>query len=254
MSRNTLYKSDTFINDNIFYLFNKTIYEYDMKEAGFSLSKAYKLLSSTKIEELSRMKKDRRKIELGNIQRADDTYKERLKQAFEEARRMFFEANELQMDDIISIKKDAIFTTRHCEFQQFLDHIEFRPKNEYSSYIRLNKKIEMYYNQTNLDIKGLGDDAINYHKDYMINFINLYFNKMETESVGTILGFMRRFIDRYKQRELPVGYYRRFDRDPRFDTYDDEIKYYEYWEEHKDDLDIRFNYNEVLIKLIKIPL
>ena len=50
MERNRLYESDTFINDNIFYLFNKTIYEFDMREAGYNLSIAYKLLSKDKIE------------------------------------------------------------------------------------------------------------------------------------------------------------------------------------------------------------
>ena len=52
MQRNTLYKSDTFINENIFYLFNKTIYEFDMKNAGYNLSRAYKLLPDDKLEEL----------------------------------------------------------------------------------------------------------------------------------------------------------------------------------------------------------
>ena len=117
MQRHTLYKSDTFINDNIFYLFNKTIYEYDMKSAGYNLSRAYKLLPESKLEELGRLKKERRSIEIGNIQRVNPEYKERLKLAFEEARRMFFEANDLQQNDIISIKKDAIFTTKYCENQ-----------------------------------------------------------------------------------------------------------------------------------------
>lgn len=254
MERNTLYKSDTYVNDNIFYLFNKTIYEFDMKTAGYNLSRAYKLLPEDKLEELGRLKKERRTIEIGKLQRDNKEYKDRLMQAFEEARRMFFEANELQVTDIIAIKKDAIFTTKYCNFQNFLEYIEFRPKNEYSSYIRLNKKIELYYSPDKLDIKGLSDEAISYHQEYMIHFIKLFFHKMETEDTCTILGFMRRFIDRYKKRELPVGYYRRFDRDPRFDTYDDSMKFYEYWEDQKEDLDITFNYIEVLIKLIKIPL
>jgi hypothetical protein len=225
-----------------------------MREAGYNLSIAYKLLSKDKIEELGRMKKDRRKIEIGKLQRDNKEYKERLAKAFQEARRMFFEINNLQVDEIISIRKDAIFTTRYCEYQKFLDCIEFRPKNEYSSYIRLNKKIELYYSQDKMDIKGLSDETIDYHKDYMIHFIRLFFQKMETEDSAAVLGFMRRFIDRYKRRELPIGYYRRFDRDPRFDTYDDSLKFYEYWEDQKDDLNIKFNYTEVLIKLIKIPL
>lgn len=255
MINNTLYKYDTYTNDNIFYLFNKTIYEYDMKNAGYNLSRAYKLLPEDKLEELGRLKKDRRTIEIGKLQRNNKEYKEKLIKAFEEARRMFFEANDIQIDEIISIKKDAIFVTRHCEFQKFLDYIEFRPKNEYSSYIRLNKKVELYYSQDKLDVKGLGDETIEYHKDYLLHFISLFFKKMETENTSTVLGFMRRFIDKYKNRELPVGYYRRFDRDPRFDTVEnDGVKFYEYWEEQKHELNITFNYIEVLIKLIKIPL
>ena len=254
MGQNTLYKSDTFVNDNIFYLFNKFIYEYDMKDAGYNLSKAYKLLPESKLEELGRYKKERRTIEIGNLQRSDSIYKERLKQAFEEARRMFFEANELETNDIISIKKDAIFTSRRCDFQKFLNYIEFRTKHEYTSYIRLNKKIELYYSPYEMDVKGLGKETIDYHKDYMIKFINQFFEKMETDETDNILRFMRRFIDSYKRRELPVGYYRRFDRDPRFDTYDDSLVFYEYWEDQKNDLDISYNYKEVLIKLIKIPL
>ena len=254
MGQNTLYKSDTFINDNIFYLFNKMIYEYDMKDAGYNLSRAYKLLPESKLEELGRYKKERRTIELGNLQRADSEYKERLKQAFEEARRMFFEANDLETNEIISIKKDAIFTTKRCDFQKFLDFIEFRPKHEYSSYIRLNKRIELYYSPYELDIKGLGDQSIEYHKDYMIKFIKQFFEKMETDEVDKVLGFLRRFIDRYKARELPIEYYRRFDRDPKFDTFDSSLVFYEYWEENKEDLDISYNYNNVLLKLVKIPL
>lgn len=103
MERNTLYKSDTFINDNIFYLFNKTIYEYDIKNAGYNLSRAYHLLPESKLEELGRLKKERRTIEIGKIQRSDKEYKERLMKAFEEARRMFFEVNNIKTFEIHSI-------------------------------------------------------------------------------------------------------------------------------------------------------
>lgn len=252
--QHTLYKSDTFINDNIFYLFNRSIYEYDMKNAGFNLSRAYKLLPQEKLEELGRMKKERRTIEIGKIQRSDERYKENLKKAFEEARRMFFEANNLEVNDIISIKKDAIFTIKRCDFHEFLEYIDFREKHNYTSYIRLNRKVELYYSDQQMDIKGMSDETIKYHKDYMIHFIHLFFHKMETEDSTTVLKFLRRFIDKYKNRELDIEYYRRFDRDPYFDVIGDEMKYYEYWDDRKEDLDITYNYFEVLIKLIKIPL
>ena len=250
----TLYNQDLFLNDNIFYLFNKSIYEYDMKNAGFNLTKAYKLLPVSKIEELGRMKKDRRTIEIGKIQRKDDSYKIKLIQAFKEARRMFFEMNELENSDIISIKKDAIFTTKKCNFQKFLEYIEFREKNYYTSYIRLNRKVELYYSERQMDIKGLGKDTIEYHKDYIIHFLHLYFKKMECDEKSNVLDFIRKFIDKYKRRELALGYYRRFDRDPYYQVLNDANKYYEYWEENKDEIDISYNFFEVLIKLAKIPL
>ena len=45
---------DLYINPNIFYLFNKEIIEYDMKEAGFSLIQEYKLLDEKEIEKLKK--------------------------------------------------------------------------------------------------------------------------------------------------------------------------------------------------------
>lgn len=249
-----LYIKDNSINDNILYLFNKSIYEFDMKNAGYNLSCAYNLLPVSVIEKLSKYKKDKRTIEIGKLQRMDDKFKNNLQEAFKDARKLFFEANNLDENDIISVKKDAIFTTKYCKNQRFLNYIEFRQKNQYSSYIRLNKKIELYYSPIKMDIKGLGSDSINYHNDYMIKFIKSYFNKMETDTAENTLRHLRSFIDKYKLRELNVEYYRRFDKDPYFDLINDDVKYYDYWDHEKNDLDISFNYFEVLIKLAKIPL
>ena len=48
-----LWKNDSFINQNIPYLFNQEIIEYDMKEAGFSLTKEFQLLDKKIIEKLN---------------------------------------------------------------------------------------------------------------------------------------------------------------------------------------------------------
>ena len=60
-----LWKNDNFINDNIPFLFSKDIYEYDMKDAGFSLTQEFKLLPQSKIDYLAKLKKDKRKVEMG---------------------------------------------------------------------------------------------------------------------------------------------------------------------------------------------
>ena len=71
-----LWKHDSFINENIPFLFNKEIIEYDMKDAGFSLTQEFNLLPLDKITYLSKLKKDRRKVEMGLIERDNSTYRD----------------------------------------------------------------------------------------------------------------------------------------------------------------------------------
>jgi hypothetical protein len=251
---NEIYLRDSFINPNVAYLFNTEIVEYDMKEAGFSLVQEYELLPKTVIEDLKKIPKEQRKIEIGNLQRQSDKLKSDLKTAFALARERFFDLNVLDKEDIISIKKDAIFTTKKCNIQEIGDYIVFRPKNTYTSYIHMYTHLEFYYNPTTLDIKGIGDEKLVYHEDYMIKFLKNFFHKMETEDPIKVIEYTKRFIDKYKKMELEVGYYRNFDVKSEFHLKDKSAVFMDYWEDSKEDLDITYNYFNILMKLIKIPL
>lgn len=249
-----IWEKDTFLNDNILYTFNKDIIEYDMKEAGFSLIQEFNLLPKDTITELKELGKEKRKIKIGKIQIKNDELKNNLKLAFKEARRIFFELNKLDDSEVISIKKDAIFVTRYCKHTTIGKYIEFRPKNYYTSYIRLGKRLELYYNPETMGIKGIGEENVEYHKKYMIKFLRLYFKKMETEDSKIVLDFTRAFIDKYKSRDLELGYYRNFNEKSDFTIIGDDNKYMQYWEDEKDQVDISYNYFNILLKLIKIPL
>lgn len=250
-----VWKRDLFVNDNIPFLFNKEIIEYDMKEAGFSLTKEFNLLPDDIISKLNKYGKEKRKVELGKIQRDNKEYAKLLKESFKSARKMFFELNNLDVLNIVSIKKDAIFTTKKCSVNNIGEHILFRPKNIYTSYIQLSKNMEFYYNETSLDIKGLNDEAYKLHEEYMISFIKKYFKMMETSDKDSVLRFVRNFIDKYKRKELEVGYYRVFNSKSNFELLDsDDFEFMDYWEEDKDDLDISYNYMNILLKLAVIPL
>lgn len=250
----TLWKHDSYINKNVPFLFNKEIIEYDMKEAGFSLTQEFQLLDKKEIEKLKKYRKDNRKIELGKIQRNNETYKKGLKNAFETARQMFFEANDIEDSDIVSIKKDAIFASKTCKNHEFLEYIDFRPKHFYTSYIQLPNNIELYYSPNELSIKGIDDEKTGLHQNGMIHFINLFFKKMETEDTATVIEFTKRFIDKYKRRELGVEYYRTFDHKSKFYVSEDGTEFNDYWDDNKDELDITYNFYNVLLKLIQIPL
>ena len=132
-----------------------------MKEAGFSLIQEFNLLPKDTITELKELGKEKRKIKIGKIQIKNDELKNNLKLAFKEARRIFFELNKLDDSEVISIKKDAIFVTRYCKHTAIGKYIEFRPKNYYTSYIRLGKRLELYYNPETMGIKGIGEEKLN---------------------------------------------------------------------------------------------
>lgn len=250
-----LFAKDSFVNTNIPYLFNANIIEYDMKEAGFSLTKELKLLSDKTIESLTHMSKEKRKIELGKIERANPKYKEEKKNAFIYGRELFFKKNNLEDNDVISIKKDAIFVKRTCDYTQFGEYIDFRPKHQYTSYIQFEKRKEFYYSPSEYAFKGISDKLLKMHEEYMINFMCNYCRMMETSDKKRVLSFLRRFIDKYKAKELNIGYYRRFDIKSNYDIIGQEdVIYMDYDEENIDDINILFNYQNIILKLVKIAV
>ena len=238
-----LYEKDLFINPAIPFLFNKNITEYDMKNAGFSLIKEFKLLSDSDIDKLDKLPKDKQKVKIGILRRDNKDFSKALSVSFKLAREEFFKENDLNDNDIISIKKDAIFTCKNCSKQKIGSYIDFRDKNHYTSYIHLNNKIEVYYSLNQIDIKGLSKKNIELHKDEMVSLISEFCRRMETQSNEKVLSWFKQFIDKYKKREVNEGYYRTFNADSGF-MLDNENKVF----------DISYNYYNVLLKLVQIPL
>ena len=254
-----IYKKDTFLNKNIFYLFNREIVEYDMEDAGFSLIQEFGLLPDKEIERLKKKGKQKRKIAIGIIQKNDKKFRTDLKEAFSMARESFFISNGLEEEDVISIKKDAIFTKRRCEVEKVGSYINFRKKHEYTSYILLGTKkgkpLEIYYGPFDFAVKGISDSLLAYHEDYMIDFMKRFFSKMQTSDKTSVLQFMRRFVDKYKRRALEMGYYRNFNIVSDFTIINEpDVVYMDYDSSAIEDIDISYNYFNILLKLLKIPL
>ena len=197
-------------NDDIEYLINNVIIEYDMREAGMSIIKAFKLLGINTIKSLEEMDKKERIIEVGRIQGRDKDFSQRLLAKFAELRSLFMEANNLASERIIAVKKDAIFTIDYCENIKF-GLIEFRPKNTYSSYIRLseNSNIELLYSNSSIEVKGIQEFSLNKHRLHTLEFLKIYFSKLENKD-SFLKRILMKQIDSYKLGELEEEYYLEF--------------------------------------------
>ena len=225
----------TYYNPNIEYIFNNEIIEYDMKNAGINIIQHFKLLPQDQVDKLLNLDKTERHIAVGKLQRNDKGLSSAMSEKFAEMRGLFVSANNLSVDNIISVKKDAIYTVGSCQNLKF-GKVEFIPKNRYSSYIRFtdSMNIEIYYNPRGTDIKGIGESGVNKHRLYMLHFLSKIVSYLETKNASLKI-FLRSFIDQYKGMELDAGYYIEFNNMSR-------------------ELNPMYNYQNVLIPLVQISL
>lgn len=258
-----LWEKTIWLNSDIDFIFGANIVEYDMKSAGLSLIKEFKLLDDNTISELDKMTKLAKNKKIGLLQRADKEFTSRLSLAFKEARRRFMVANNLAVENILSIKKDAIFVINSfCKVLKF-GHIEFQRKNTYTTFFKLNK-IEFFFNieTKQIDLKGLGqgeelEKVIELHGNYLLDFM-LKFATLREYGVSTksMRKFLRNFIVDYRGRNLDINYYRELDKGLGYELYDEALGEYIKVSEtdDKNNVNITSNYIHYILPLAGLYL
>ena len=256
-----LWSKDKYTDDNISYIINNTIIEYDMQSAGFNLIKEFDLLPECDkymIDRWEKMDKMQRKVSIGWYEKKHPEFKKVKRDAFARARRLFFIANNVEDFEVLAIKKDAIFLLREATELEF-GYIKFVPKNEYTDYVILNN-VEVYHERGKIDIKGIQDEIVLRHKDGWLKAISFIFAKMKTangkEEVAT---FLKELMYEYKTLDLPIDFYREFNKSSlylsnmtldgkaiEFKELPEEVTVY--------DLNITYNLLSVIIPLINIVL
>jgi hypothetical protein len=232
------------------------ITEYDMKEAGFSLIKEFSLLPNNVISTLSKLTKQERTIRIGKLMKSDQfNLSEELMESFIEARRLFFESNELESQDILSIKKDAIFVIdKSCDYLDFGDNIHFVPKNKYSSFIKLDG-IELYYSawKDTMDIKKTSN------KDNpLFGHIKKILKSNETVSKDNLFQLLQKFRSDYLNFRLETECYRELNIENKFRINSDMVSNLVLTdrldESLVDYINIEYNYIHIVIPLISVLL
>lgn len=247
-----LYTKSLFVNKSYDYIVGANIKEYDMKSGGFNILISYNALSKETIENLRAMPKEKRNIVIGKMQIKNKELSKILNQGFEDYRKKFFEANEIEDINILAIRKDAIFTVNTKVKQKTFDNIVFSSKNKYSSYYLLDNKQFLFSKSRNLlDIKGINDETLKLHENYMLAFMKKLFALNEVSNRAAC-DYLYDFANKYRNKELKKGFYRELNLQSKYRLKDKTIGGCAVIGNivKKKDIDISYNYNTFIRPLI----
>lgn len=194
------------------WLINKHLREYDLSKANISLLLEYGFISKKRYDEIFNMPREQREITVGLMQRDNPELSKGLSNCFKDARRRFFEINELNPDNVLYIDKDSITTIDTLvPYTRISDNLEFKLKNEYSSFYRLQYIDFLYYCNgaiENFRLKGAGKQVPTKHKEHFMQFLLALAYTAQTDTVENCILMIKDFYYNYTHRLLDREFYR----------------------------------------------
>jgi hypothetical protein len=239
-----------YLNKDILYLKNTQIAEYDIKSAGFTVIKSKGLLPKEEIQQLETIDKQQRNILIGKRILSFPRLSEEIITTLENVRKDFVVLNELYEDDILSIKKDAMFIIKKNPQVLQIGDFEFRPKTKYTSYCYVNQK-EFYFSSLTdeLDVKGISEESRELQKDYLLKDIKKILSMSEKLSTDQLFTFLKQYRSKYLNKQLNKEVYRDMS-NGKFSIngyYFDSVA-----DEELENVDISQNYINYLVPLFKV--
>ena len=215
-------------SSRIEYILDNIIREFDISKANISVLRDANVLSEEQYQYYLNAPRMERQIAIGKLQGSNTAVSEILKSGITNARRVFLESNNVQDSEVLYIRNDAIAVigSRWISQLQVSDHVAFRESAHYTAFYKFNT-IDMLYlydaikNEEHLDLKGLGDEAISLHKDFMIDFLCELFYTAQTRGVEEALQILDNVHSQYINMQMPIGYYREFNSKAGFKLHDD---------------------------------
>lgn len=198
---------------NINYIFGRYIREYDIQKANISVLYELGVLSKEKYDMLFNADRMSRQVYIGKLIREDSSIGQAIKTGIMNAKNIFFEKNNIDSRDILSIKNDAVFIIDKVPMNVSFGKIHFVLKNTYNTYIKLDK-LQIYYGNNLedeiVDVKGIKDiDLETYHMSFLSIIIE-FIRNMNSFGPEKALDFINSVMDMYIRRELDIECYRCF--------------------------------------------
>lgn len=190
------------------------ITEYDISSANITMLRKYNKISEDYYCYLSKLPKYNREVEIGLLIQSDRSYYDIIRDGIIEAKKMLFMSNNIDMNNIVRIANDAVYinSSNDLTYTEF-DTVVFKKKSQHNCMLRLDKLIfflSFNYNTDyiNIDIKGLNDNAINLHSNYLINSIVEAIYILERSTIDEALKCVQQLYENYIHLRLPKEYYR----------------------------------------------
>lgn len=231
---------------------HSSIIEWDIRSGNTSMMREYQLAPENLISKIEKMNKNERVKTVGIMMKKKD-FSKALEESFNDAMKRFIKVNQIEEDEIVSIKRDAIYLrAKEPKLTQLGDHITFRPKGSYVAFLLMNG-YEFYLKSTGtFDIKGISDELIPLHENGLLDFIKTFLQDFDYDTIG-LNQYCKEFVSVYKRKELPFDYYREFDNTSAFRLVEgtSEYRVSEIGESDVDALQIDYNYKNFILPLIQ---
>lgn len=219
---NDLWEKDNY-RSCINFIIGNMIREYDITKANISVLRDANAITEDQYQYFLNCPKLEREIEIGKMRGANPELTSILKNGIANARKIFIEKNDIYNSDILAIRNDsiAIIGFKSIKTLNITSRVSFRLDGTYTSFYHLNN-LDLFYlfdsvtQVENFDIKGMNDQAILLHKDYMIDFLSEVFCQTQIDGVRQSIRTIQSFYDQYINLSLPVGYYREFNSGSRY--------------------------------------
>lgn len=231
------------------FIHNNEIIEWDIKSANTSLMSYYNLQPEDLIQTLASMPKAQREISVGKLMRKDKEFTKALEESFNKIVDEFISMNNLTWDNIVSVKRDAVFVKNHAIKYTTFGAVNFIPKNCYK-HVLLLPRYEIYISDSKTDVKGIPDEKLALHLNGILDFVNTSLNI--ADNFITLHKYFKEYVNTYKKKELEFDHYREFNPDSLYriggeypmlaeEMIEDDIEW----------LDISYNYINVVMPTIQ---
>ena len=231
--------------------YRNLVYSYDMRSAGLSVLREKGLVSREEGERLAALPKQERVVTIGKMCREDGDLVLDLENGIKDAVYEFCRENDIQEEDIISIKKDALYTTKPASHLNYGEYIRWVEQQRYHCFYNF-REVEVYFVRNGpMDVKGLTEEGRQLHRQHWMVILQSLLSSAMSENIHTRMLAFRSLRRKYLRQELFPECYREFNRNSKHrwkcqigglavyaDQYNPELE------------DITYNYQHVLVPVI----